>query len=138
MVIPVMDLIDEVLTDHSLNKDKYLPSTRVACGMGKQTLNRYYNRTDESEMYRIAMGVYLDFICLPSIANLDICLVLHPEFKLAYFKKAKWADDWIETARQIICDKWERKWKRYSAADEEIEAGEIEIIDGPSVRSCTL
>lgn len=51
-----MDLIDEILTDASLNKEDYAPSIRAACGMGKKTLNKYYNKTDNSEMYRIAMS----------------------------------------------------------------------------------
>ena len=29
---------------------------RAALGIGKRTLNRYYNKTDYSEVYRIAMG----------------------------------------------------------------------------------
>lgn len=58
MVILAMDLLDEVLTDHSLDEIKYLPSICTACAMGKRTLNRYYNKTDESEMYRIAMSMY--------------------------------------------------------------------------------
>lgn len=60
-------------------------------------------------------------------------LVLHPEFKLEYFKKAKWATTWIEIARQIIRDEWERKWKSYSAADED-EDGEMEVVEQSSVR----
>ncbi|KAF8805310.1 hypothetical protein BYT27DRAFT_7105472 [Phlegmacium glaucopus] len=44
----------------------------------KQTLNHYYNKTDHSEVYRIAM-------------------VLHPQHKLHYFEKARWEEMWIET-----------------------------------------
>lgn len=56
-----MDLIDEVLTNHTLN-DEFQPSIRAACGLGKKTLNRYYNKTDESEMYRISMGKFQSFV----------------------------------------------------------------------------
>ena len=31
---------------------------RAALALGKQTLNRYYNKTDHSDVYRIAMGKY--------------------------------------------------------------------------------
>ena len=57
MVIPAMDVIDETLTTDSLNC-KYKPSIRAALNLGKATLNRYYDKTDASESYRIAMGEY--------------------------------------------------------------------------------
>ena len=57
-VIPAMDVIDERLTSDSLNRSKYDASIRASLGLAKKTLNRYYNMTDWSEVYRIAMGVY--------------------------------------------------------------------------------
>jgi hypothetical protein len=50
-----MDLIDERLTTYSRNK-KYSASIRAAVRLAKRTLNRYYQLTDTSEVYRIAMG----------------------------------------------------------------------------------
>jgi hypothetical protein len=50
-----MDSIDETLTTNSLNA-KYSPAIRAALGIAKKTLNRYYNATDQSDVYRIAMG----------------------------------------------------------------------------------
>jgi hypothetical protein len=50
-----MDHIDEHLASASVNL-KYDPAIRAALGIGKRTLNRYYSRTDQSELYRIAMG----------------------------------------------------------------------------------
>ncbi|KIP01061.1 hypothetical protein PHLGIDRAFT_38406, partial [Phlebiopsis gigantea 11061_1 CR5-6] len=90
LVIPAMDVIDEQLTNHSLNEE-YTPPVRAACVIGKKTLNRYYNRTDESSMYRIAM-------------------ILHPQFKTQYFKNAKWEDDWIKTAERIFREDWDCRW----------------------------
>ncbi|KAG2340506.1 hypothetical protein BDR05DRAFT_842561, partial [Suillus weaverae] len=77
-VILVMDLIDEKLTTLSLN-EQFLLLICAAVGLAKKTLNHYYELTDTSEVYRIAM-------------------ILHPCHKLAYFKLAKWADEWIQTA----------------------------------------
>jgi hypothetical protein len=54
-VIPAMDMMDEKLTSDSLDR-KYDTSIRAALGLAKKTLNRYYNMTDWSEVYRIAMG----------------------------------------------------------------------------------
>ncbi|KIK32878.1 hypothetical protein CY34DRAFT_39087, partial [Suillus luteus UH-Slu-Lm8-n1] len=85
-VIPAMDLIDEKLTSYSRNK-KYSPAIRAAVRLAKETLNRYYELTDRSEVYHIAM-------------------VLHPHHKLAYFKTARWEDDWINTAETLVRDKF--------------------------------
>lgn len=52
-----MDLIDEKLTTFSLNQ-RFLPSIRAAVGLAKKTLNRYYQLTDSSEVYHIAMGKF--------------------------------------------------------------------------------
>lgn len=54
-VIPAMDRLDECLTNAMISS-KYSPAIRAAIRMGKQTLNRYYSKTDYSELYRIAMG----------------------------------------------------------------------------------
>ena len=54
-VIPAMGLIDSVLTASVANQ-RFTPAIRVALTMGKQTLTRYYTKTDMSDVYRIAMG----------------------------------------------------------------------------------
>jgi hypothetical protein len=54
-----MDHIDEKLTSDSINHTKYEPSIRASLNLAKKTLNRYYNLTDSSEVYRIAMGMFL-------------------------------------------------------------------------------
>ena len=56
-----MDIIDKELSKHALN-DAYAPSVRAAASLGKRTLNRYYNKTDDTKIYRIAMGGSLDHI----------------------------------------------------------------------------
>ena len=58
MVIPAMDHIDEVLSLQSLDR-QYDISICASLGLAKKTLNRYYSMTDMSEVYRIAMGMYL-------------------------------------------------------------------------------
>ena len=81
----------------------YSVSIRAALAIGKKTLNRYYNKTDHSEVYRIAMGKLS-----PTCSNFtDDLLVLHPRHKLHYFKTAGWEDDWIETARGIVREEFD-------------------------------
>ena len=50
-----MDHIDQQLTTYSRDWH-YLLSIRSGVTLAKRTLNRYYGRTDTSEVYRIAMG----------------------------------------------------------------------------------
>jgi hypothetical protein len=60
-VIPAMDHIDETLTNNSLDL-KFEPSIHAALGITKKTLNKYYNATDQSDVYRIAMGTFPSII----------------------------------------------------------------------------
>ena len=52
-----MDHIDEYLATACRNL-MLSKAIRAALALGKQTLNRYYNKTDHSDVYRIAMGKY--------------------------------------------------------------------------------
>ena len=54
-VIPAMDHIDAHLATASQNM-KYSPAIRASLALGKTHLNKYYNMTDHSEVYRIAMS----------------------------------------------------------------------------------
>ena len=54
-VIPVMDHLDEVLATNAISNN-FLPSINAALLMGKRTLNRYYSKTDLSDIYWIAMS----------------------------------------------------------------------------------
>jgi hypothetical protein len=51
-----MDGIDERFTTNSLNRSKFDASICASLELAKKTLNRYYNMTDWSEVYCIAMG----------------------------------------------------------------------------------
>ncbi|KAL0950470.1 hypothetical protein HGRIS_014954 [Hohenbuehelia grisea] len=80
-VIPTMDRIDELLAD-APSKELH-PAVKAATQFGKQVMNRYYAKTDLSDIYRVAM-------------------VLHPGTKLDYFKKHDWQADWIQGAKNLI------------------------------------
>ena len=51
-----MDHIDEHLTTAAIDQ-KYPLTIKAALAIGKKTLNQYYNKTDYSEVFRIAMGM---------------------------------------------------------------------------------
>jgi len=61
-----MDHLDEHLTNATLNP-KYPMSIKAAIAIGKKTLNRYYDKTDHSEVFRIAMGTTSFIILLMSL-----------------------------------------------------------------------
>jgi hypothetical protein len=103
-VIPIMDIINDTLTT-ATNDQNISLAIRTAAGLAKKTLNRYYSRTDESETYRIAMSMSFSFM-LPLILT-DFAQVLHPQYKLQYFKTAKWEEDWIDTAKAIFHTQYE-------------------------------
>ncbi|KAF6744539.1 hypothetical protein DFP72DRAFT_825542 [Ephemerocybe angulata] len=98
-VIPAMDRTDDVLTNQSLDTVKFSESIRAACTLSKATLNRYYNKTDTSETYRIAM-------------------ILHPRYKLRYFRDRRWEEEWIETAEDILRDEYECSYSSLPVDDD--------------------
>jgi hypothetical protein len=51
-----MDRIDEVLATNALD-EQFSISIKATLGIGKKTLNRYYSKTDASDVYRVAMSV---------------------------------------------------------------------------------
>jgi len=70
-VFPAMDHIDKVLMSGPDSPYKFSIIIRAALAIGKQTMNQYYNKTDHSEVYCIAMGKVPLFEfscqCLPTI-----------------------------------------------------------------------
>ncbi|KAJ3516930.1 hypothetical protein NMY22_g14084 [Coprinellus aureogranulatus] len=79
---------DETIDDATLH-----PTVRHAALRGVRMLNKYYSKTDESNVYRIAM-------------------MLHPHYKLDYFTKAGWETEWIAEARRLITTEWLEHYKR--------------------------
>ena len=60
----MMDVIDDFLVDagpapvtNAPSKKRNLhPAVKAAIALAKATMNRYYSRTDDSNIYRITMG----------------------------------------------------------------------------------
>ncbi|KZT31253.1 hypothetical protein SISSUDRAFT_995367, partial [Sistotremastrum suecicum HHB10207 ss-3] len=36
---------------------------------------------------------------------------LHPAYKLQYFRDHAWAEDWIQTALQLVRDEWSENYR---------------------------
>jgi len=103
-----MDHIDEHLATAALNPD-YPMAIKAALTIGKMTLNRYYNKTDHSEVFCVTMGMICSTIQLTYLTGL--ILVLHPQHKLEYFEKAGWEKAWVKRAEEIVRTEFERSYK---------------------------
>ncbi|KAL1936981.1 hypothetical protein VTO73DRAFT_2438 [Trametes versicolor] len=112
-VIPAMDLIDQRLATGHLQSAKYDFAIRTAMGLAKKTLNKYYELTDASKAYRIAM-------------------VLHPSYKKAYFAKAGWLPEWIDVAEDLVRTQFNKKYAHLplSGTGDEDEANANSDEDG--------
>ena len=114
-VIPAMDKMHTELSAAAENVE-YSPALQAALSLGKTILDKYYSLTDDSEVYHIAMGVYIILIvgklwCL--LIYYYIYLVLHPKHKLKYFEKQDWDKNWIKTAEDIVWEEFKRHYEEY-------------------------
>lgn len=53
-----MDTIDRAFTTASMDDDDFSLPIKVALELGKRILNKYYNLTDESEIYRVSISMF--------------------------------------------------------------------------------
>ena len=105
--------------------DDYSPAIQAAARLAKQTLNKYYSKTDETDVYRIAMGMYSRI--LANVFNNCCPIVLHPRHKMQYFKAAGWEEDWSRNAetlvRQVCEDSYATRSVDGSDTEDDGEAG---------------
>ncbi|KAG6852411.1 hypothetical protein C0991_012278 [Blastosporella zonata] len=73
---------------------EYSAAIRSAVQLGKKTLNRYYSKTDYSNIYHFVM-------------------VLDPCYKLLYFQTMEWKESWITEGRELV----EKAFETYSDPD---------------------
>ena len=98
-VIPTMDHIDALLSDAPV--EPLSPSVKHVLRFARKSINKYYSKTDLSNMYHIAMGELLDILLLHLLILFDFS-VLYPQLKLKYFQQCNWQKDWIDTAETIV------------------------------------
>lgn len=123
-----MDHIDNFLATSA--ERQYSPAIRAALAIGKKTINKYYNMTDHSEVYRIAMSMLFKLSSYCDLLNSNL-LVLHPRHKLEYFKKHNWEATWIDTARQIVRDEFDRSYATMDANTNE-DSMQVDTDEGVS------
>lgn len=90
-VIPIMDLLVDKL--EAFIDDKSLHAViHAAAARSRVVVLKYYSKTDASRMYRIAM-------------------ILHPRFKMSYFRSRGWEAEWITTAIDMVETEWKKHYQ---------------------------
>jgi hypothetical protein len=98
-VVLTMDRIDSMLSKSATSP--LAPAVRHALTFAWKLMDKYYSKTDLSNVYRIAMGSFVLFISY-FINYLMSHLVLHPQLKLKYFQQHGWSMEWVKTAEDIV------------------------------------
>lgn len=83
---------------------------RAASQRGRLILDKYYSLTDDSIIYRIAMSTYLPFYCCAYLLMFHNT-VLHPHYKIQYFRDKDWQEEWIAEAINITRSEWTTFYK---------------------------
>ncbi len=109
-VIPVIDVLANILDEAIVSGNKH-PAIILAIAKGSRMLNKYYSKTDMSMMYRMAMGESLKLLSSYSHHSNHDWIVLHPHYKLTYFRENNWEDDWITSARELVRTQWKDHYK---------------------------
>lgn len=78
-------------------------------GLAKKTLNKYYELSDASEAYCIAMSKSENALKL--YAAYLRPAVLHPSYKKAYFEHVGWEAEWINIAEGLVRKQFDMKYK---------------------------
>jgi len=99
-----MDRIDTLL--HDPGTTALTPSVKHALTFARKVLDKYYSKTDLSNVYRVAMGK--SSFSLPYCIVNSCAIVLHPQLKLKYFQQHGWEKEWINTAEEIVRDEFEK------------------------------
>ncbi|THU95120.1 hypothetical protein K435DRAFT_798347 [Dendrothele bispora CBS 962.96] len=90
-VIPYIDSLTKKL-ERVIKDSAKPPIIRAAAARSRAVLNKYYGKTDDSIMYRM-------------------CMLLHPRFKLSYFRQEGWPKEWEMAAIQIIREHWKEYYE---------------------------
>lgn len=130
-VIPYIDVltrhVDAFAADETLT-----PAVRAAARRGRLILDKYYSLTDDSIVYRIAMSKH-PLSCRLLHAN-GILLVLHPNYKMNYFRDQGWEEEWVSAAMELTRSEW-AAYYRPAAQDDAEDAPAAAPAPAPAARN---
>jgi hypothetical protein len=65
-IIPAMDTIDQCFATASIDDTRFPLPLKVVLDLGKRIMNKYYNLTDESEIYWVSISKFnTPFLLVP-------------------------------------------------------------------------
>ena len=73
-----MDAIDEAFATGIIDQRELCAPLCYALSVGKKTLNKYYSLSDDSHIYRIAMGIFFHSLYHPFAFLMFIQFFIHP------------------------------------------------------------
>ena len=130
-VIPMMDRFDAMLKDSVT--EPLAPAVRHALKFARNVMDKYYAKTDLSNMYRIAMGTCRQSLSLHHSHQFECRQVLHPQMKLSYFRLHGWEQSWIQTAEDMVTDEFVKYDKPTQPAEvnDTAQREEMDLFDIP-------
>ena len=135
-MIPYMDALTEHLDTFSQD-ELITPAVHMAAKRGRIILDKYYGLTDETIIYRIAMSKY-SFVTIAALFFMLTLMhyleVLHPRYKINYFRTQEWPEDWITEAMDLIRGEWTSRYKP-AAPSPSAQAKGKDHASGPSSRT---
>lgn len=116
-VIPTIDEFDRLFTTlvvelHTETGEKerieISSAFKTSLILASRTLNKYYQLTDETSVYRIAMSTSDSQLLLQhhALPGTHSTTVLHPTHKLEYFADNDWSNTWISEAKDALQATW--------------------------------
>ncbi len=104
LIFEVFPAIDKLMWFLEQGRDdmELHAAVRMACYRAMLVLNKYYAKSDESVIYRIAVSksILIKRLYIKTLA------VMHPGYKLQYFRSQNWLQDWIDEAIVVLCEEW--------------------------------
>ncbi len=100
-----MDILTHKINDAIQDESLHI-AVRAAAARGRVILDKYYSKTDQSIMYRMAMSTSHTVSHLILVTYHGHDEVLHPQYKTDYFVDEEWEEEWIVAARDIITERW--------------------------------
>lgn len=133
-----MDKLDALHASYttcgSKKKRAVHPAVSAALKRGQAVLNKYYEKTDLSNIYRIAMSMFSCFF-LPFKLILTMASVLHPGLKLQYFSEHKWPKAWITTAKDLAVDEFKKYIEFEEMSRREVEEADVRVSSSDTLQN---
>jgi hypothetical protein len=88
-------------------------------------MNKYYSATDESKVYRVAMGMSCPKY---STVSNTTHTVLHPDIKLEYFRSRRWEREWVDTAKSLVRAEYDSNYAHLPAAADGMDGDKSDAV----------